>query len=177
MPCPGVASGLRAVGFFGCLIDVCPALVVVFLSSFPPYSFFFRLFWGVSSVGRASGSHPEGQGFKSPTLHQYSSRFLPLILENIPRKLTFWNNFGTLSFEEWRVSSGGVPMATFDKRGDLQWRDQIRRKGYPVQRKTFNSRAEAEAWAAVVESEMARGIFVSRAEAEKNYPGRSFRSM
>ena len=58
-------------------------------------------------------------------------------------------------------------LATFDKRGDLQWRAQIRRKGYPVQRKTFNSRAEAEAWAAVVESEMARGVFVSRAEAEK----------
>ena len=57
-------------------------------------------------------------------------------------------------------------MATFDKRGDLQWRAQIRRKGYPVQRKTFNSRAEAEAWAATVESEMARGIFVSRQEAE-----------
>ena len=57
-------------------------------------------------------------------------------------------------------------MATFDKRGDLKWRAQIRRKGYPVQRKTFNSRAEAEAWAAVVESEMARGVFVSRKEAE-----------
>ena len=44
---------------------------------------------------------------------------------------------------------------------------QIKRKGYPVQRKTFNSRAEAEAWAVVVESEMARGIFVSWAEADK----------
>ena len=58
-------------------------------------------------------------------------------------------------------------MATFDKRGDLQWRVQIRKKGYPVQRKTFDSRAEAEAWAATVESEMARGVFVSRQEAEK----------
>ena len=57
-------------------------------------------------------------------------------------------------------------MATFDKRGDLQWRAQIRRKGFPVQRKTFNSHAEAEAWAAVVESEMARGVFVSRTESE-----------
>lgn len=57
-------------------------------------------------------------------------------------------------------------MATFDKRGDLQWRVQIRKKGYPVQRKTFDSRAEAEAWAATVESEMARGVFVSRQEAE-----------
>ncbi len=57
-------------------------------------------------------------------------------------------------------------MATIDKRGDLQWRAQIRRKGYPVQRKTLNSRTEAEAWAAVVESEMARGVFVSRSESE-----------
>ena len=57
-------------------------------------------------------------------------------------------------------------MATFDKRGDLQWRVQIRKKGYPVQRKTFDSRAEAETWAATVESEMARGVFVSRQEAE-----------
>ncbi len=58
-------------------------------------------------------------------------------------------------------------MATFDKRGDLQWRVQIRKKGYPVQRKTFDSRAEAEAWSATVESEMARGVFVSRQEAEQ----------
>ena len=55
-------------------------------------------------------------------------------------------------------------MATFDKRGDLQWRDQIRRKGFPVHWKTFNSRVETEAWAPEVESELARGIFVSRAE-------------
>ncbi|MGC8530349.1 MAG: tyrosine-type recombinase/integrase, partial [Leptospirillia bacterium] len=57
-------------------------------------------------------------------------------------------------------------MATIDKRGDLQWRVQIRRKGYPVVRKTFSSRAEAEAWARMVEGEMDRGIFVSRTEAE-----------
>ncbi len=30
-------------------------------------------------------------------------------------------------------------MATFEKRGDLKWRAQIRRKDYPIQRKTFNS--------------------------------------
>ena len=32
-----------------------------------------------------------------------------------------------------------LPMAMFKKRGDLQWRAQIRRKDYPIQRKTFNS--------------------------------------
>jgi len=60
-------------------------------------------------------------------------------------------------------------MATFDNRGDVQWRVQIRRKGYPVVRKTFNSRAEAEAWARVVEGEMDRGIFASRTEALDQY--------
>jgi len=55
-------------------------------------------------------------------------------------------------------------VATIDKRDDLQWRAQTRRKGFPVQRKTFNTRAEA--WAAVVESEMVRVVFVSRSESE-----------
>ena len=57
-------------------------------------------------------------------------------------------------------------MATYSKRGPYQWQTKIRRKGHPVQTKTFNTRAEAEAWASTVESEMARGVFVSRKEAE-----------
>ncbi|MHB1287304.1 MAG: hypothetical protein ACYCYP_12275 [Leptospirales bacterium] len=47
-----------------------------------------------------------------------------------------------------------------------QWQTKVRRKGYPVQTKTFNTRAEAEAWDSTVESEMTRGVFVSRKEAE-----------
>lgn len=39
-------------------------------------------------------------------------------------------------------------------------------RDYPVQVRTFNTKAEAEAWAAVVESEIARGVFICRAEAE-----------
>lgn len=57
-------------------------------------------------------------------------------------------------------------MASFRKRGDLQWQARILRKGYPAQTKTFNTRAEAEAWARVIESEIDRGNFVSRTEAE-----------
>lgn len=57
-------------------------------------------------------------------------------------------------------------MATFEKRGALQWRAKVRRRGHPTQSKTFNTKAEAEAWATVVESEMARGVFISRTEAE-----------
>lgn len=57
-------------------------------------------------------------------------------------------------------------MATFRKRGPYQWEAQIRRKGYPAQSKTFNTKAEAESWSSVVESEMTRGVWVSRAEAE-----------
>ncbi|MBF3702078.1 site-specific integrase [Burkholderia pseudomallei] len=57
-------------------------------------------------------------------------------------------------------------MATITKRGPYQWRAQVRRQGYPAQSKTFNTKAEAEAWAKMIESEMARGIWVSRSEAE-----------
>jgi integrase len=57
-------------------------------------------------------------------------------------------------------------MATISKRGPYQWRAQVRRHGYPAQSKTFNTKAEAEAWAKMIESEMARGIWVSRSEAE-----------
>lgn len=32
-------------------------------------SFLEILMWGFSSVGRASGLQPEGQGFESPNLH------------------------------------------------------------------------------------------------------------
>lgn len=57
-------------------------------------------------------------------------------------------------------------MASITRRGDLQWQARVRRKGYPVQIKTFNTRSEAEAWARQVESEIDRGVFVSRTEAE-----------
>ncbi len=57
-------------------------------------------------------------------------------------------------------------MATFLKRGDLQWQAKIRRKGFPSQTKTFNTRADAEFWARQLENEMDRGVFLSRKEAE-----------
>lgn len=57
-------------------------------------------------------------------------------------------------------------MATITKRGDYQYRVQIRRKGYPAVYQTFNYLADAEAWARSIESEMDRGIFLSRSEAE-----------
>jgi integrase len=57
-------------------------------------------------------------------------------------------------------------MATYRKRGPHQWEAQIRRKGFPPQSKTLNTKAEAEAWAQMIESEMARGVWLSRGEAE-----------
>lgn len=44
---------------------------------------------------------------------------------------------------------------------------QIRRHGHPPKYKAFTNRPDAEAWARQIESEMDRGIFVSRVEAEK----------
>ena len=61
-------------------------------------------------------------------------------------------------------------MASFIPRkgpgGKRVWQAHIRRRGYPAQVKTFDTKAEAEAWAVTIESEIARGVFVSRAEAE-----------
>lgn len=58
-------------------------------------------------------------------------------------------------------------MAAIRKRGDYQWQAEIRRKGYPTQRRTFETKADAEKWAAVVESEIARNVFRPHGEAEK----------
>ncbi|MCU7893067.1 MAG: hypothetical protein KZQ78_16310 [Candidatus Thiodiazotropha sp. (ex Ustalcina ferruginea)] len=57
-------------------------------------------------------------------------------------------------------------MATFRKRGPYQWQAQVRKKGYPLQTKTFETKAAAETWARATEYEMDQGLFVSRAEAE-----------
>lgn len=57
-------------------------------------------------------------------------------------------------------------MATFRQRGPKQWHVQIRKRGYPTQTRTFESESEAKEWATVIESEMIRGVFVSRSEAE-----------
>jgi hypothetical protein len=56
-------------------------------------------------------------------------------------------------------------MAGIWKRGNY-WRAEIRREGYPPQNRTFDTRADAEAWARRAKSEMDRGAFVDRKEAE-----------
>ena len=61
--------------------------------------------------------------------------------------------------------------ATFRKRGAYQWQAQVRKKGYPLQTKTFETKAAAEAWARATEHEMDQGLFVSRAEAESTTLG------
>lgn len=57
-------------------------------------------------------------------------------------------------------------MASFRKRGDYQWQARVSKKGYPPQTKTFETKADAEKWARDIESEMDKGHFVSRAEAD-----------
>ena len=62
-------------------------------------------------------------------------------------------------------------MPTIRKRGDYQWEAQVRRKGFPPQSKTFNTRADAELWSATIESEMGRGVFIDRSDAERSTIG------
>jgi integrase len=58
-------------------------------------------------------------------------------------------------------------MATITKRGDYQFQATIRRKGFPTQSKTFETKRDAEKWATVIESEMHRRVFTDRSEAER----------
>lgn len=58
-------------------------------------------------------------------------------------------------------------MATIRKRGELQWQAIVKRKGYPLQSKTWTTRKDAEVWARAIETEMDRGAFVARGEVER----------
>ncbi len=62
-------------------------------------------------------------------------------------------------------------MATIRKRGQYQYFVEIRRKGYEPLRKTFDSKQDAKTWAAITESELDKGIYVSRTEAEQTTLG------
>lgn len=62
-------------------------------------------------------------------------------------------------------------MASITKRGPYQYQAQVRRKGYPVQTRTFETKRDAEDWASTVESEMRRGVFLDRSEAERTTLG------
>ena len=63
-------------------------------------------------------------------------------------------------------------MATISERLNREgqligWQVKIQKKGYPPQVRTFDKKAEAQAWATVIESEMVRGVHVDRSKAER----------
>lgn len=62
-------------------------------------------------------------------------------------------------------------MASVRKRGARQWQAQVRKRGYPQETKTFETRAAAERWVRQAEHEMDMGYFISRAEAESTTLG------
>jgi integrase len=67
-------------------------------------------------------------------------------------------------------------MATIRRRKDSnRFEVQVRRDGWPKIVRTFPTAAAARAWATVIESEIERGIFIDRTEAEKNTLGDLFR--
>lgn len=59
-------------------------------------------------------------------------------------------------------------MGTIRKRGAYSYQVQVRRRGYPTQTRTFETKSAAEKWARDVEREYDQGIYTDRKEAEKN---------
>lgn len=57
-------------------------------------------------------------------------------------------------------------MASIRKLPSGKWNVRIIRLGFPTQSKSFTSRADADRWARSIESEMDKGCFVCRSEAE-----------
>jgi integrase len=62
-------------------------------------------------------------------------------------------------------------MATFRKLPSGRWNVQVRRKGEKPVSKSFPSKALAEQWARSIESEIDKGLFVDRSEAESTSLG------
>lgn len=58
-------------------------------------------------------------------------------------------------------------MATITKRGDHQFQALVRRRGHPAQTKTFETKRDAQAWSAEVESKIRRGVFDDLREIER----------
>lgn len=61
-------------------------------------------------------------------------------------------------------------MAAITKR-KTGYQAEIRRKGFPTISKVFHTRKDAEAWSRQIESEMDRGCFLDRTEADKTTLG------
>ena len=61
-------------------------------------------------------------------------------------------------------------MASISRRDD-RWQVRVRRKGFPLEVKTFTTRQDAERWARSIELEMDRGNYISRSEAESTTLG------
>jgi len=57
-------------------------------------------------------------------------------------------------------------MASIRKR-ESSWQARVTRKGFPAEVQTFSSKAEADRWVRAVESEMDKGGYISRTEAER----------
>ena len=57
-------------------------------------------------------------------------------------------------------------MASIRKLPSGKWNVRITRQGFPLQTKSFITRTDADKWARTIESEMDRGCFVCRSEAE-----------
>jgi integrase len=58
-------------------------------------------------------------------------------------------------------------MATFVKTDAGTWKAIIRKQGWPITSKTFRTKRDATDWARSAEDEMVRGVYISRAGAER----------
>ena len=139
-------------------MSLCPGLP----GNVVPFPVFFVVSQGDVAQSAEQVNHNHSVGGSNPSI---ATNTRAKSKNNPPLKLIFCSIFAPMSRKFFRHSRSRS-MADIRKRGPYQWQVRVRKKGYPSQTRTFNTKAEAEAWAATTESEMTRGIFVSRKEAE-----------
>ena len=69
------------------------------------------------------------------------------------------------------ITSPETIMAMIRQLKNLRWQAVVRRKGWPDASKTFRTKSEADAWAANVEADIARGVYQSSSDAERTTLG------
>src|SRR5690606_17595812 len=123
------------------------------------HRYFLSLFLFVATTSLMMSTARPPFMMKSPDLSQKNNS-------------NFWDRFGTnLPIPSHPNFLGDSGMATITKRGEFQYQAKVRRKGFPTQSKTFERKQDALDWAATIESEIRRGVFLDRSELERTTLG------
>ena len=94
--------------------------------------------------------------------------FAPMSYRILPRSICFFTPNLLHCFQVSRSKSIASILPRKDRDGNIiGWQARVRKKGYPLQVKTFDRKGQAQTWAKQLEVEMERGVWQDRSESEQ----------